>query len=161
MIFSFGGRASSPVIRPLRSDRAEDCARLHAAAFAHPWSDEEIARLTVDPLVLSAAALDAASGRLRGFVLARAAADDAEILTVAVEAAWRGRGVGRALVSEALRQAERARARAIFLEVDEDNAPALALYRRLGFVKVGERPGYYRRKDGARALALVMRKSLG
>ena len=37
---------------------------------------------------------------------------------------------------------------------------ALALYRRLGFVKVGERPGYYRRKDGSRALAVVMRRDL-
>ena len=158
MIFGFGARASPPVIRPLRSDRAEDCARLHAAAFAHPWTAEEVARLIGDAATLSAAALDPVSGILRGFVLARLAADEAEILTVAVDAGWRRKGVGRALVSESLRRAANAGARAVFLEVDEDNRAAVALYRRLGFTKVGERPGYYRRKDGSRALALVMRR---
>ncbi|HXZ15663.1 MAG TPA: GNAT family N-acetyltransferase [Roseiarcus sp.] len=159
MIFGFGARAS-PVIRPLRSDRAEDCAQLHAAAFAHPWAAEEVARLIGDAATLSAAALDPVSGILRGFVLARLAADEAEILTVAVDAGWRRKGVGRALVSESLRRAANAGARAVFLEVDEDNRAAVALYRRLGFTKVGERPGYYRRKDGSRALALVMRRDL-
>jgi ribosomal-protein-alanine N-acetyltransferase len=160
MIFGFGGRSPPPVIRPLRSDKAEDCARLHAAGFAHPWSAEEVARLVADPSTLAAAALDPANGLLRGFALARLAADEAEILTIAVEAGWRGRGVGRALMAEMLRRAANAGARAMFLEVDEDNAAALALYRRLGFVKVGERPGYYRRKDGSRALAVVMRRGL-
>jgi len=160
MIFGFGGRASRPVIRPLRSDNAEPCARLHAANFAHPWSGGEFARLIADASTLSAAALDPTSGALRGFSLARLAADEAEILTIAVESAWRGRGVGRDLLLETLRRAANAGARAMFLEVDEGNAAALALYRRLGFVKVGERPGYYRRRDGSRTLAIVMRKGL-
>ena len=160
MIFGFLRRKSPPVIRPLRGDKAEACARLHAVGFAHPWSAEEVARLIADASTLSAAALDPAKGILRGFALARRAADEAEILTVAVEAATRGRGVGRALLAEILRQAANAGARAMFLEVDEGNAAAMALYRRLGFIKVGERPGYYRRKDGSRALAIVMRRSL-
>jgi ribosomal-protein-alanine N-acetyltransferase len=48
----------------------------------------------------------------------------------------------------------------MFLEVAKDNAPALALYERFGFAKVGERTGYYRRADGTRAAAAVMRKAL-
>ncbi len=154
------GRPSPPVIRPLRADKAVDCARLHAAGFAHPWSAEEVAALIASASVLAAAALDPASGRLRGFVLARLAGDEAEILTIAVDPPARGRGVGRALLAESLRQAANAGARAMFLEVDEDNAAGLALYRRLGFVRVGERSGYYRRKDGARATAAVMRRAL-
>jgi [ribosomal protein S18]-alanine N-acetyltransferase len=160
MIFGLR-RPSPPVIRPLRPDKAEACARLHAENFAHPWSTEEVAQLIAGPSTLAAAALDPASGRLRGFVLARLAADEAEILTVAVETASRGKGVGRALVAEALRQAANAGAKAMFLEVGRDNAPALALYERLGFAKVGERAGYYRRADGTRAAAAIMRKALG
>jgi ribosomal-protein-alanine N-acetyltransferase len=159
MIFG-RSKFSPPVIRPLRADKAEDCARLHASGFAHPWSADEIARLIASSTTLAAAALDPANGRLRGFVLSRLAADEAEILTIAVDASARGKGVGRALLRENLHQAANARARAMFLEVDENNSPALALYRREGFVRVGERVGYYRRKDGARATAVIMRKEL-
>ena len=57
--------------------------------------------------------------------------------------------------------ARRSRARApCFLEVDADNVPAIKLYHRFGFVKVGERAGYYRRPDGKPATALVMRRNL-
>jgi ribosomal-protein-alanine N-acetyltransferase len=93
--------------------------------------------------------------------LSRRAADYAEILTIAVDSAHQGRGVGRALLSENLRQAANAGAKAMFLEVAEDNASALALYERFGFVHVGKRSGYYRRADGSRATAIVMRRSLG
>jgi [ribosomal protein S18]-alanine N-acetyltransferase len=154
-------RRSPPVIRPLRADKAEACARLHAAGFAHPWSPQEVAALIASSSTLAAAALDPVNGRLRGFVLSRLAADEAEILTIAVEGASQGKGVGRALLTEALRQASNAGAKAMFLEVDKGNAPALALYERLGFVTVGERAGYYRREDGTRAAALIMRRALG
>jgi ribosomal-protein-alanine N-acetyltransferase len=160
MIFGLR-RSPPPIIRVLRPDRAQACSRLHAEGFAHPWSPEEIAALIANSSIVGAAALDPVSGRLRGFVLSRLAADEAEILTIAVDPAHRGKGVGRALLSENLRQAANASAKAMFLEVAEDNAPALALYERFGFVKVGQRSGYYRRADGTRATAVVMRKFLG
>ena len=49
----------------------------------------------------------------------------------------------------------------MFLEVAKDNASALALYERFGFVEVGERAGYYHRSDGTRATAIIMRRALG
>ena len=159
MIFGLK-RFSPPVIRPLRAEKAEDCSRLHAADFAHPWSSQEIAGLIASSSTLAAAALDPANGRLRGFILTRVAADEAEILTIAVEAASRGKGVGRALLAENLRQASNAGAKAMFLEVDTENAPALALYARFGFVEVGQRAGYYRRNDGTRTAAAIMRRAL-
>lgn len=149
-----------PVIRPLRVEKAEDCARLHGSNFAHPWPAEEIASLIASPSTLAAAALDPASGELRGFILARLAADETEILTIAVHHGLRRKGVGRALLAEIIRQAASAGAHVMFLEVDEENGSAVALYRRLGFVKVGERAGYYLRDDGRRATAIVMRRFL-
>ena len=154
------GKVSPPVVRPLKADRAQECARLHAAGFAHPWSAHEVAALISASSTLAAAAVDPVSGRMQGFVLARLAADEAEILTIAVDPPARGRGVGRALLAANLRQAANAGARVMFLEVDEDNAPALALYKHFGFIKVGQRTGYYRRNGGAQATAIVMRKAL-
>ena len=160
LFFDFWWNSSPPVIRLLRSDKADACAELHAEGCAHPWSGDEVARLVADRSTISVAALDPVYGTLRGFAIVRLAADEAEILTIAVAANWRSRGIGRAILSGAVREAADAGARAMFLEVDEANAAALALYRRFGFVKVGERPGYYRRNDGSRALAVVMRKAL-
>lgn len=154
------GKASQPVIRPLRAKNAEACARLHAESFAQPWSAEEIESLIADPSTVGAAALDPANALLRGFAIARLAADEAEILSIAVSGAVRGRGVGRALLDTTLRCAANGGAKAIFLEVAEDNPAALSLYRRLGFAEVGKRPGYYRRENGAAANALILRKAL-
>src|SRR6202789_3736215 len=129
MIFGLR-RSPPPVIRLLRPDRAQGCARVHAEGFAHPWSSDEMRALITSSATVGAAALDPVSGRLLGFVLSRLAADEAEILTIAVDAAHHSRGVGRALLSENLRQAANAGAKAMFLEVGKDNAPALALYDR-------------------------------
>jgi ribosomal-protein-alanine N-acetyltransferase len=159
MAFPFR-RASPSVIRSLRADRAEECAAIHGAAFAHPWGADEIAALLTSASTIGSAALDPASGRLRGFALSRLAADEAEILTIAVDPGWRRRGVGRDLMREHLQRATLAGARALFLEVDAENFAAIALYRRFAFVKVGERPGYYPRANGKPATALVMRKGL-
>jgi ribosomal-protein-alanine N-acetyltransferase len=109
---------------------------------------------------MGAAALDPATLDLRGFVLSRRAADEAEILTIATAPAWRGYGVGGELLAEHLRQAKQQGVKTMFLEVDPDNAPAMALYKRFGFAKVGERGGYYRRGDGTLASAWVMRREL-
>jgi ribosomal-protein-alanine N-acetyltransferase len=153
-------RAMPSAIRALRADRAEECAAIHASAFAHPWSAREFATLLSNASTLGSAALDPATGRMRGFVISRFAADEAEILTIAVERAWRGRGVGRDLLRDHLSRAALSGARTMFLEVGHANAAAIALYARFGFLEAGQREGYYRRPDGELATALVMRKDL-
>ena len=103
----------------------------------------------------------ATAGRaLHGFILSRLAGGEAEILSVAVASARRGRGLARALLNLHLRRLAGLGARAVFLEVDEDNAPARRLYQRAGFREVGRRPGYYQQGRDRAATALVLRRDL-
>src|ERR1700689_5650436 len=82
MIFGLR-RSPPPVIRLLRPDRSQACARLHAEGFAHPWSPDEMGALITSSSTVGAAALDPVSGRLRGFVLSRLAAGGGGVLAVA------------------------------------------------------------------------------
>jgi ribosomal-protein-alanine N-acetyltransferase len=116
-------------------------AALHAACFPDAWNAAAISALLVTPGTFAYAHDD-------GFVLARAAAGEAEILTLAVAPAARGRGLGRALLQAAIIRAQELGAETLFLEVGTDNPHALALYTGLGFAKVGTRKGYYGGKDG-------------
>lgn len=95
--------------------------------------------------------------QLQGFVMSRRAADEAEILTIAVEPKARGGGLATALLGSHLSRLSRFGVSALFLEVDEANAPALALYRRFGFQQVGRRAAYYAKADGSRANALILK----
>jgi ribosomal-protein-alanine N-acetyltransferase len=89
-----------------------------------------------------------------GFVLARAIAGEAEILTLAVAPEARRRGLGAELMAGALAQAAARGAAAMLLEVAADNAAALGLYLGLGFSQVGRRRRYY--ADGRDALVLKL-----
>jgi ribosomal-protein-alanine N-acetyltransferase len=88
-----------------------------------------------------------------GVVLARAAADEAEILTIAVAPEARRRGAARALLRAAIAAAAARGAMTLFLEVSAANAVARALYESEGFAQVGKRRGYY--EDGTDALVLA------
>lgn len=149
-------------IAPLARTDAPRLAVLHREDFIRPWSDGEFASLIGQDTVFGFGALETGKGREGpvGFVLARLAAGEAEILTVAVARSHRRFGLGWKLMDAVLRELHAARAEALFLEVDEANAPAIALYRRLGFREVAKRPAYYSDSEGRKSAALVMRRDL-
>jgi ribosomal-protein-alanine N-acetyltransferase len=150
-------------LRPALISDAADCdaeaiARLHARSFRRGWSEDEIESMLADRAVLAHRAM---IGRhFAGFIMSRAALDEAEILSIAVAEEFRGRNVARALLGQHLDQLASRGVRIVFLEVDENNEPALRLYRRAGFVEVGRREGYYRSASGKAATALVLRRDL-
>jgi len=139
------------VIVPLGPAHAAVLAAIHEAAFppAERWGPEAIA------LQLGLPGYHGLYHPAGGMVLLRAAADEAEILTLAVVPAARRQGVGAGLLGAAMRAAAAHGARALFLEVATTNRPALSLYRRLGFAEVGRRSRYY--ADGADALVMKAR----
>jgi ribosomal-protein-alanine N-acetyltransferase len=117
-------------------DDLEALALLHAARFTDAWDGPALAALLATPGTFAFHDAD-------GFVLARSAGGEAEILTLAVAPSARGKGIGRTLMRMAAEEAARLGAGAMFLEVGTDNGAALALYGTLGFQRVGRRNAYY------------------
>src|SRR5213076_2337946 len=100
------------------------------------------------------------SDKLVGFIMSRLVPPEAEILSVAVAASQRRRGLARKLLDLNLRRLAGLGARTVFLEVDEDNVPARRLYQRFGFGDAGRRPGYYSRGNAPGTTALVLRRDV-
>ena len=138
---------------PATPAHAAILAAIHAESFPAPerWGPDAMALQLEQPNCFGH--IDPAGG----FILARIAADEAEILTLAVAPERRRAGSGRALLSAAIVTATRYGAKSMFLEVSLTNEAAQALYQRLGFTQVGRRRRYY--PDGGDAL--VMRRDLG
>jgi ribosomal-protein-alanine N-acetyltransferase len=147
-----------PVLSDAGPHDAPALAALHGASFQGGWSDGEFERLLLERNIVAHRAM--VGRRLAGFILSRMAADEAEILSVAVASARRGRGLGASLLTLHMRRLAGVGVRAMFLEVDEDNVAARRLYERAGFREVGRRPGYYAQADGHAATALVLRRDL-
>lgn len=149
---------TQPALSEARVTDAAAFAVLHAAAFRRGWSEEEFERLLMEKNVIAHRAM---TGRkLAGFIVSRMAPGEAEILSVAVAAARQGHGIGGRLLALHLRRLAGLGVEAVFLEVDEDNAPALRLYTRAGFREVGVRPAYYPGASGRTSAALVLRRDL-
>lgn len=151
-----------PVVEEAGPDSYPVLADLHERSFPSGWSADDLAVLARQPgvVILQARRASAYGSRsVIGFLILRVAADEAEVLTIAVDPRQRRRGIGEVLMRAALSRLYADRVASLFLEVDAANAGALALYRKLGFRKVGERRGYYRDSDGDGG-ALVMRVDL-
>lgn len=132
----------------------KDLAALHARAYQHgrAWSAKEF------ELLLAEEPTFIINGPV-GFIIGRVVADEAEVLMVTVEPRQQGVGHGRTLLAAYEYAAAQAGAEVSFLEVAEDNAPALALYAAQGYREAGRRPKYYKRPDG-HADALVLKRPL-
>jgi ribosomal-protein-alanine N-acetyltransferase len=156
--FFSDARNAPATSRLLRVADAAACAHLHKTSFAHPWSVAEFEALMNDPACV-ANGIEIKSA-LAGFILSRRAADEAEVLTVVVAAGFRRHGHGQRLLAAHLARLAALRVRKLFLEVDEANAAALALYRRFGFSVEGRRKSYYAKAEGKAGDALIMRRVL-
>jgi ribosomal-protein-alanine N-acetyltransferase len=139
-------------VRAAELAQAEALAAIHETAFPpdERWGPDAIALQLALPGVFG---LMEPRG---GMILARTAADEAEVLTLAVRPELRGQGLGRALLDAAIAEARSSGAACMVLEVAVGNKPARRLYERAGFTQVGRRRRYYASGEDA----LVLRVSL-
>jgi len=133
-------------------------ADLHDAAFSpqgdRPWSAGEFRQLVESSGV--EVFLAHQGDELLGFMIVRTICDEAELISIGVDPAHRGKGVGGSLLDEVTRKLMTANVQSFFLEVREDNPAALRLYQSRGFNQSGRRPGYYQTQSGSRVDALCL-----
>jgi len=146
----------SPALRALRGDDLGALALLHRRCFpAEPWDRDQLRLLLAQPGCHGLLA-EGEDGAPAGLLLLRCAADEAEVLALAVDPALRRRGLARALLLAGLGGLIAAGVRQLFLEVAADNAAARGLYGGFGFREVGRRPRYYRGGGDALVLRLAV-----
>jgi ribosomal-protein-alanine N-acetyltransferase len=133
-------------------------ATIHATCFARAWDEGSMAQFLKGPgtLCLIGSLADESMAIPCGLLIARRAADEAELLTVGVAPASRRAGLGRALLHHALPPLRESGARQLYLEVEDGNEAALALYRSLGAVPVGRRKAYYENRADATIFSLAL-----
>lgn len=130
-------------------------------AYGEAWSRRQIADALVIPgthyLLIAADGAAPADGHpAAGFALSRGAADEEELLLIAVHPQCRGRGIGSALLGRVVEEARARGSTRLFLEMRDGNR-AESLYRRHGFAPVGRRSNYYRRGNHGPIDAITFR----
>ena len=133
-----------PAVRPMRQADLPACAAIEATA-PDAWGQAQLAEELAYAGAGGAARLYVAEldGPVAGLAAFQLAAGEASLNTLAVAPAVRRRGVGEALLRAALASLRAQGAQFCFLEVRAGNRPALALYQKLGFARVGVRKGFY------------------
>jgi [ribosomal protein S18]-alanine N-acetyltransferase len=132
----------------------EAMARLHATGFEPGWDGATLAELVHNDCVI------VAGEPVTGFIVAREALDEAEIITLVVDPARQRAGQGHALLTHLMSKLLKAGVDRVFLEVARDNVAAIGLYETAGFSQIGLRKAYYQRVSRPACDALVMSKQL-
>jgi len=139
------GETGTITIDRMTREDIDQVLAIEQASFTMPWSRNlflsEFRNPTVS-LMLVARSPDS-GGRIIGYIVCWAVADELHILDLATEPSWRRKGIARMLVLAAIREGDTVGASRVFLEVRASNQAALLLYEGLGFTRSLIREGYY------------------
>ena len=143
------------IIREMNASDVAAISELEKLCFSDPWSESSIASELNNPLSYWLVA--EVDGEVAGYVGSQSVLDAADMMNLAVSPKYRKQGIGQELVKYLVHHLQQNNVIALLLEVRVSNAPAIALYEKMGFVQVGRRPNYYHhpRED-----ALILRKGL-
>jgi [ribosomal protein S18]-alanine N-acetyltransferase len=158
-----GARASAarmtavPVLRPAIEGDLSQVAQIEKSSFADPWSEESFRRLLDVAPAIFLVALFPPEQAVAGYIVAFSIGEDGELMNVAVDPKFRGKGLAGQMLDAVLIELGARGVRTAFLEVRESNSAARALYESRGFIEIGRRSHYYRRPVED---ALVLRRTL-
>jgi len=147
----------NPLLRPATEPDLNEIVQIERACFADPWTEESFRRLLVGHPAIFQVIGYPPEVKVAGYVIAFAVGEDAELLNIAVEPNFRGRGLAGQMLDALLIELAGQGVRSAFLEVRESNRAARGLYGSRGFTEIGTRRNYYRRPVED---ALVMRRIL-
>lgn len=142
------------VIRPALAEDISKIMSLEQGSIAHPWDVREIEKLISDNN--KKCYVVQYEGTVVSYLGAETVLDECNIGNVVTDEKYRGRGFAKALMSYLLDDLKKSGIVKVFLEVEHDNAPAIALYEKSGFVRYGQRRDYY----GQGRDAVLMSKEL-
>jgi len=129
------------LIRRMTIEDISVVAEIENQCFSLPWSEKSFAdSVSREDTIFLVCEKDAC---ITGYIGMYISFDEASITNVAVSPAFRKRGCGEQLVTEAKVAAKTAGAECVFLEVRASNEPALSLYKKLGFEELGIRKKFY------------------
>ena len=128
-------------------------AALEKLCFSDPWSENSVASELNNPLSFWLVALE--GDRVVGYVGSQTVVGETDMMNVAVHPDFRRRGVAEALILALVEELKVMDSHCLTLEVRASNAPAIALYEKMGFSQIGLRKNYYR---NPREDALILRK---
>ena len=121
--------------------------------FSDPWSEGSISAELASRLSYWLVAVE--GGEVVGYIGSQSVLGQSDMMNVAVHPNHRRKGIAESLILTVCRDLREKGNSCLTLEVRASNAPAIALYEKLGFDTVGRRPGYYRHPKED---ALIMRK---
>ena len=142
-------------IEKMTADHVFQIAELEKLCFSAPWSEKSIASELTNPLSYWLVALD--GEKLAGYIGSQSVMGESDMMNVAVSPDYRRQGIGEALVKALCDRLKEQGNTCLTLEVRASNAPAIALYEKLGFTQVGRRPNYY---QNPKEDALILKKTL-
>ena len=137
----------------MNADHVAQVAELENICFSDPWSERSVASELNNPLSCWLVAEEDTC--VAGYIGSQTVIDESDMMNVAVHPDFRRQGIAEALVKALVEALKERGSHCLTLEVRASNAPAIALYEKLGFVQVGRRKNYYR---NPREDALILRK---
>jgi ribosomal-protein-alanine N-acetyltransferase len=140
-------------IETMNSGHVAPIAELEKICFSDPWSEKSIASELSNKLAFWLVATE--GERVAGYIGSQTVMDETDMMNVAVHPDFRRQGIAEALVNGLVEHLKTMGSRCLTLEVRASNAPAIALYEKLGFSEIGRRRNYYR---NPREDALILRK---